>query len=173
MKDKKSGIIKSIIKIVTTSFSIVLISHLFLFMGIVVGSSMDDTLHDTNFVYGVNYSHLPIKINHGNVIAVKKEIYEKEYIIIKRVIGLPGDIIKIEDKEIYLNGEKLVEKYIKEEMIYNYQLKTYFLAKDEYFIMGDNRNDSMDSRDFGPVKKKDIISLNLIYRDNNKIKFIK
>jgi len=72
---------------------------------------------------------------------------------LKRVIGIPGDTIEIKDNMVYRNGSLLVEDYIKEETTLNYGDMKVELAEGYYWVMGDNRNHSSDSRDFGPVSK--------------------
>lgn len=76
---------------------------------------------------------------------------------IKRVIGLPGETLYIEDNVIYVNGKAIPDKFSDIEMNTYGQLKQGLtLAKDEYFFLGDNRNDSYDCRQIGPVNIKDI-----------------
>ena len=84
------------------------------------------------------------KPKRGDIIVFKypKDTREK---FIKRVIGIPGDKIKIENGILYINGEKQDEKYIKEEMTGDFAETT--VPEDSIFAMGDNRNNSMDSRD--------------------------
>ena len=81
--------------------------------------------------------------------------------LIKRVIGTPGDEIAIHDQQVYLNGEPLDEPYLNEPCLPVQCEDTgnnpWILGLDEYFMMGDNRNHSNDSRDFGPVPRKNII----------------
>lgn len=81
---------------------------------------------------------------------------EQDYI--KRVIGVPGDTVEIRDLLVYVNGEPLDEPYINEPCIpVDCPNQTWELGMDEFFMMGDNRNHSTDSRKFGPVKRHFII----------------
>ena len=71
---------------------------------------------------------------------------------VKRVIGIPGDEINIEQGNVYINGEKLNEEYIKGE---TYEREVSFplkVGEGEIFVLGDNREGSKDSRDFGTIK---------------------
>ncbi|MDD6691778.1 MAG: signal peptidase I [Lachnospiraceae bacterium] len=87
--------------------------------------------------------------------------YQKNTYFIKRVIGLPGETVRIDyDGNIYINGEILNEKYGLEKMAYpGIAEQEITLGDDEYFVLGDNRNVSEDSRypDVGLIKRKDII----------------
>lgn len=77
--------------------------------------------------------------------------------IIKRIIALPGESISCEkDNKIYINGRKLNDKYAFGNTCQNADIKKITLAKDEYYVMGDNREDSLDSRYYGPFAKKKI-----------------
>lgn len=84
------------------------------------------------------------KPSRGDIVVFKypKDNREK---FIKRVIGIPGDKIKIENGILYINGEKQEESYIKEPMIGDFSETT--VPEGTIFAMGDNRNNSMDSRD--------------------------
>lgn len=87
--------------------------------------------------------------------------YQKNTYFIKRVIGLPGETVRIDyDGSIYINGEILDEKYGLEKMTYpGIAEQEITLGDDEYFVLGDNRNVSEDSRypDVGLIKREDII----------------
>lgn len=93
--------------------------------------------------------------------------------LIKRVVGLPGELVEIRDQEVYINGERLDEPYIKEPCTRQCRDRQWQLADDEYFVMGDNRNVSNDSRAFGPIKHSAIIGEALFrYWPLNAIGFI-
>lgn len=74
---------------------------------------------------------------------------------IKRVIGLPGEKLSVENGTIFINGEPLEEPYINEKPFYEYPVIT--VPKDSIFMMGDNRNNSLDSHVWGPLPIKNII----------------
>ena len=83
---------------------------------------------------------------------------ESPYPFIKRVIGLPGDVIEIKDGIVSINGSTLHEPYVAQEPPQNNQdIGPIVLSDDEYFVLGDNRNYSSDSRSWGPIKRDDII----------------
>ncbi len=126
----------------------------------VVGPSMDPTLQDRDhlFVDKISYRfHDPERFD----IVVFPYKYEQDTFFIKRVIGLPGETIFIDSEgKIYINDVVLEEGYGKE--IIKDPGRAYekiTLADDEFFVMGDNRNNSMDSRDpnVGNLKREVIV----------------
>ena len=80
-----------------------------------------------------------------------------EPLLIKRLIGLPGENVELREGLVYVNGTPLDEPYIKEPCTRACNDRSWQLAANEYFFMGDNRNNSNDSRAFGPVTKNRII----------------
>lgn len=99
----------------------------------------------------------------GDVIVFRYPLDPQEYFI-KRIIGLPGEKIQIKEGKVYLynnenpTGKILEEAYLEEGMdTYSSTNEIISLDKDEYFILGDNRNASKDSRVFGPVKRSFVI----------------
>lgn len=85
------------------------------------------------------------------------DIGKKSYI--KRIIGLPGDTIQIQNGNVYINGEIQEEKYLQEGVKTESKIFTDFTVPEGYlFVMGDNRTDSMDSREFGCIPKDKVES---------------
>jgi len=94
-------------------------------------------------------------IKRGDLIAFNSP-FEEKYLV-KRIIALPGDEISFtESGEIYINGEKLEEPYLPEDIYPSYRNESFILNEDNFFVMGDNRNNSSDSRVFGPIDKSAI-----------------
>ena len=128
----------------------------------VEGASMENTLHngDNLIVDKLSYRfHDPERFD----IIVFPFQYQANTYYIKRIIGLPGETVQImDDGSIYINGEKLEENYgmevIKPETI-GRAAEPIELGDDEYFVMGDNRNNSSDSRTdmVGNIKRENII----------------
>lgn len=93
-------------------------------------------------------------VNHGDIIMVSKDTNDNRYA--KRIIGLPGDTIAIHDGKAWRNGEPLEEPYLKEQYIQgNFEETT--VPDGKVFCMGDNRNNSADSRIFGCFDIQNII----------------
>lgn len=78
--------------------------------------------------------------------------------LIKRVIGIPGDVVEFRNEELYVNGEHQPEPYfVNRPCISRCHDQRWELGEDEYFMMGDNRNDSSDSRNFGTIDRASIV----------------
>ena len=74
--------------------------------------------------------------------------------LIKRVIGLPGETVEYKDGKLYIDGKVMKDEYSKST---TNDFDKVTLGKDEYFVLGDNRAVSIDSRRLGPINKKDIL----------------
>ena len=118
----------------------------------VYGSSMENTLKNNDILllkkFDKKYDRYDVVvINHTN------ENYKTERII-KRVIALPGETIYVKNGKIYVNDKEISENYTK---TITFDFDKVKLSDDEYFVMGDNRMNSEDSRSIGPVKKERIL----------------
>ena len=111
------------------------------------GDSMYNTLSDNDIVLLSKLS----SIDRFDIIVLKEN--DNNATIIKRVIGMPGDKVKIRNNKIYINNKIIEDKYAYGETS-DYDEIT--LGDDEYFVLGDNRLISKDSRYFGAIKKSDI-----------------
>ncbi len=143
----------------------------------VSGSSMEATLSDGDnlIVDKISYRfHDPERYD----IIVFPYKYEKNTYYIKRIIGLPGEVVQIdEDGTIYIDGEVLEESYGREVILDPGEAEEPIaLGEDEYFVLGDNRNASSDSRDpsVGNILGDDIVGRAWVrIYPFNKIGFIK
>lgn len=111
------------------------------------GDSMYNTLNDNDIVLLSKLS----SIDRFDIIVLKEN--DNNATIIKRVIGMPGDKVKIRNNKIYINNKIIEDEYAYGETS-DYDEIT--LGDDEYFVLGDNRLISKDSRYFGAIKKSDI-----------------
>ncbi|MCR5457479.1 MAG: signal peptidase I [Clostridiales bacterium] len=121
-------------------------------IGIVNGDSMNPTLKNGDvFVYAKEAS-----IDRMNIVAIKDS--ESGNTIVKRIIGLPMDVIRIKNGAIYINGEKLDDvttSYTEPGSLGD----TFVLGPNEYFVIGDNRETSVDSRSFGSIRQEEILGV--------------
>lgn len=126
----------------------------------VVGSSMSPTLENGDYMLVDKLSYKLKNPERFDIVVFPYE-YEDDTNYIKRIIGLPGERVFIDEEgSIFINGELLPEGYGKE-IILNpgRAYEEILLGEDEYFVLGDNRNNSMDSRDpnVGNIKRSKLI----------------
>lgn len=120
-------------------------SNYILFNAVVPTGSMNNTIMQDDRLYGFRLAYTFSSPKTGDVIIFKYPDDESK-IYIKRVIGVPGDVVEIKDNAVYVNGNKLDEPYLREPMDDTFDGTTYMVPEDSYFVLGDNRNDSKDSR---------------------------
>ncbi|GIP13691.1 signal peptidase I [Paenibacillus sp. FSL R5-0527] len=137
------------------------------------GHSMEPTLNDKQRIYAWKFAHVLEKLpEYGDIVILDSRVDrsrtllddikehplitwlsgsgQEDFFYVKRVIGLPGDTIEVKDGHVFRNGEQLDEPYIKEKM--NAGAAEVWDIPDGYvFVMGDNRNNSNDSRSIGPI----------------------
>lgn len=141
----------------------------------IVGSSMYPTYQNEQIVILKKFYYKIFNIKRFDVVSLK---YNDTKYLIKRVIGLPGDTIEYKNNKLYVNNELIEEDFLDNNVItkdFNLIELGYSVIPDGmYFVLGDNRSDSLDSMDFGLIKKEDILGkVNLRIWPLNKIKFVK
>jgi signal peptidase I len=127
----------------------------------VMGSSMEPYYHAFDYLIIDKLTFRLREPQRGEVIVFHPPFDQKIYYI-KRIIGLPGEEVKISNGKIYINGKELKEDYF-DNGVYTPGETSLVLGKDEYFVLGDNRAQSFDSRKWGPLHKKFIVGRVLIH----------
>lgn len=129
----------------------------------VVGESMLPTLNDNDQLLVEKVSKYFNGLDYDDIVTVSTRDltgHEAGPNIIKRVVGLPGDQIELKDGSLYRNGKLIDEPYLPEGTVTLPRENGYnelVLSDNEFFVLGDNRNISKDSRTIGPIPEKNII----------------
>ncbi|MFN3704482.1 MAG: signal peptidase I [Thermoflexales bacterium] len=128
----------------------------------ILGQSMEPNYHQDQRILVDKITPRLFGYNRGDVVVVHSPVQEVE--LIKRVIGKPGDVVELINGKVVVNGQQLVEPYLPPNTTSNPMdaVSRWELGEDEYFVMGDNRNFSQDSRIFGPVTGDLIVGRALI-----------
>lgn len=143
--------------IIAIVIAILMFTYVMSFMQ-VVGPSMNSTLHEGQliFISKLHYNFTDVK--RGDIIVFENNGIKN---MIKRIIGLPGDKIEFKDNKLYINDSIVNEDYLDENMITNdfnsCSLSECTVPENSYFVLGDNRLNSQDSRDLGYISKDKII----------------
>lgn len=155
IKEFLSDIIKYIIFIVV----ILVIAVYVVGLQQIVGPSMTPTLRNGDIVILDKLSYRFSEIKRDDIVAL---YYANTKFLVKRVVGLPGETVEFKDNKLYINGKYYEEKYLGDDIVTdNFSLEELnytTIPDDMYLVLGDNRGDSMDSRDsdVGLIPKKDI-----------------
>lgn len=157
---KKSSILKEILfYAILFLVCLVVIPQYVMQKTIVDGESMEPTLQNGNHLLIDKMTYHFAKPKRFDIIVFYPYEKEKHEYFVKRVIALPGETIQIKGNRIFINGKRIYEQYGKDPMTYaGIAKQPILLGKDEYFVLGDNREISLDSRyeEVGLVHKKSI-----------------
>jgi len=152
-----------LVKITFISLAIIIPVRYFLVQPFYVkGASMEPSFYDHEYLIINEINYRFAKPERGDVIVFRYPLDPSQYFI-KRIVGMPGERIKIEKGRVKIFNQKYPEGIFLDES--NYLLPgtrtpgkiDVTLQENEYFVLGDNRNSSLDSRGFGPVPKENIV----------------
>lgn len=173
--EQKKNLFIDILQTLALAFAVFMTVYLFLVQPHQVdGDSMYPTFHNGEYLLTEKVSYYLHKPERGDIIVFEAPPNpDKDFI--KRIIGLPGETVLIKDGQVFINGKKLSEPYLP---AYTYTTEGTFqeitLKPEEYFVMGDNRPSSSDSRSWGPVKRDKIVGKAwFVYWPPNRIRFVK
>ncbi len=146
----------------TSKYIIVILAILLLVLYVVslqqvVGDSMSPTLEDADVLLLSKIHYKLFNVKRNDVIAIE---YEDSKYLIKRVIGLPGEHIEYKDNVLYINGQGYNETLINVPETPDFNITTLgheTIPEDMYFVIGDNRTNSLDSREIGLISKDEIL----------------
>ncbi len=156
-------LIREVLETVVPAVLIALLINLFLAQATrVYGQSMEPNLHTDQrlIVEKLSYNAFLRQYlgfdgpDRGDVVVIRLHTQNDE-LLIKRVIGLPGDLVEIRDGQVFLNGDPLYEPYLDDRTTGTYGPTT--VPPLHIFVLGDNRSSSNDSRSFGTVSLKDVV----------------
>ena len=151
---KKVGVLTfETIKVIVVSLAIILPIRYFLIQPFYVeGASMEPSFFPHEYLIIDEISYRFNNPARGDVVVFRYPRDPRQYYI-KRVIGLPGDRIKIVDGTVYINDSALTESYISELNLSQSSMDEMTVPANSFFVMGDNRGNSLDSRIIGPIDR--------------------
>lgn len=156
MFTKLGAFFMDILEVIVLAVGIFLIVYLLILRPHKIkGQSMHPTFPDGQYLLTEKISYYRNDPQRGDVIVFKPPISEDEFI--KRVIALPGETIMVLNGKVFINNDELREDYIKVETnsgSFLLEGVKYVVPEGNYFVMGDNRPHSSDSRAWGPITKK-------------------
>lgn len=153
---KRRSFLRELIETAILTIAIFLVVRVALQNFKVEGDSMFPTLHNGEYILVNKVDYMVKSPSRGDIIvfqATQAGSPGKDFI--KRVIGLPGETVAVHNDSVYINGRRLNEPYIKTEPLYTYPPTK--VPANEYFVLGDNRNNSEDSHLWGDLDRRYII----------------
>jgi signal peptidase I len=160
VEKQKGNVILEYIKVIVITLLITYFILFFIQISRVQGSSMEPTYNEGNIVIVEKIFYKMGSPSNNDIIVVNADLANRHYI--KRVVGVSGDHLEIKDGKLYRNDELVAEDYIKEPMLQTDMVID--IPEGKVFVMGDNRNNSSDSRQLGYYDIKDDIVGKVIFK---------
>ena len=151
---KTPGLLMELVGTVVFVLAVTVLFDLAIPRSLVDGHSMQPTFHGDDRLVVSRVHYLLSQPARGDIVvfnSLRANEAARGVMLIKRIVGLPGDEVTIVERQVHINGAALDEPYIKEPCGLRCRDAVWTLGEGEYFVMGDNRNNSNDSRAFGPV----------------------
>ena len=166
-------LLREVLEVAILTLLLFVVVHLLVQNYRVDGPSMTPTLLNQQYILVDKAQYIFSKPQHGDVIVFEWP-RDTSQDFVKRVIGVPGDTVTVDAAgNVTVDGTPINEPYVND-LTNPYQPNTWKLGPNQYFVLGDNRGDSSDSRDWGPVPAKDIIGkAALVYWPLNDVHFVR
>ncbi len=154
-----------LVEVVALAAVLFLVIHFAIQPVVVSGPSMYPTVTNNEYLVALKFPYYLRNPQRGDIVIMQSP-YNPNTDFIKRVVGLPGETILIKDGTVYINGKVLCEPYLRPTVDGDWSINStwpadgepYHLNPTQFFVMGDNRNVSEDSRTFGPVPRSSIVA---------------
>ncbi len=155
-EQRGARLLREVLEVGIMALLLFIFAHLVVQNYYVTGPSMRPTLHTSEYILVDKAQYLFSGPQRGDVIVFEYPL-DTSIDYVKRVIGIPGDRVTVEaDGQVLVDGVAIKEPYVND-LDNPYEPSTWVLKPNQYFVLGDNRGDSSDSRDWGPVPSQDII----------------
>lgn len=164
--ENQRGLLAEVFEVVVLALGLYLVITFAVQTVHVIGLSMYPTLDNKDYLIATKIDYRLHDPARGDII-IMRDPYDSSRDFIKRVIGMPGEAILVREGKVYINGRRLDEPYLRSDQPWTVNAnwpvgsgfsggqpgQAYLIPKGEYFVMGDNRNASSDSRVFGAVQR--------------------
>jgi signal peptidase I len=155
-EQRGARLLREVLEVGILTLMLFIVVHLLVQNYRVDGPSMTPTLINQEYILVDKAQYIFQRPQRGDIIvfAFPKDTSQD---FVKRIIGLPGDTVRVDaNGQVTVDGVAINEPYVND-LTNPYPPNTWVLKSDQYFVLGDNRGDSSDSRDWGPVPRNDII----------------
>lgn len=155
--------LKEIVKIVLILTAVFVVVNVFIGeLMVISGSSMEPNFHDHEQIFSEKVSYRFTSPKRGDIVVVKHP-QTKNRLVIKRVIGLSNETLLISHGQVFVDNKKIEEEYISENVSTTgksiiQESANYKIPENSYVVLGDNRADSVDSREWGPITENNIVA---------------